>query len=297
MEFLRTPEERFANLPGYPFAPHYLDWKSLRMHFLDEGRGAPVLMLHGEPTWSYLYRKMVPPLVAAGYRAIAPDYIGFGKSDKVTDDNWYVAERHVESIRALIESLDLSDITLVVADWGGPIGLRQAIDMPERFRRLVILNTSLHHEGTRATEGLLKWREFAISRRDLPCGKTVRRSLRTEGHDLDAVEAAYEAPFPEEKFKAGPRRFPWFLPFVQPEEGNAADQNRCFEALKGWTKPVNVIFSDGDVVFPVAWGKKWAGLIPGATFDVISGPGHFLQEERGQEIAARMLHYMGRPGS
>src|SRR5579859_4352314 len=122
MEKLRTPDERFANLPGYPFAPHYHDWEALRMHYVDEGRGAPVLMLHGEPTWSYLYRKMIPPLVAAGYRAIAPDFIGFGRSDKVVDDNWYVIERHVEAIRSVIEALDLRDITLVVQDWGGPIG-------------------------------------------------------------------------------------------------------------------------------------------------------------------------------
>jgi len=148
MNVLRTPEDRFAFLPDYPFTPQYHIWQGLRMHYVDEGSGAPVLLLHGEPTWSYLYRKMIPLLTAAGYRAIAPDYIGFVKSDKVEDDNWYVIERHVEAIRSLIETLDLQQITLVVQDWGGPIGLRQAVDMPERFRRLVILNTWLYQEGS-----------------------------------------------------------------------------------------------------------------------------------------------------
>ncbi|MBI3695936.1 MAG: alpha/beta fold hydrolase [Acidobacteria bacterium] len=227
----RTPEERFATLPGYPFAPHYLDWQGLRMHYVDEGAGKPVLLLHGEPTWSYLYRKMIPLLAAAGYRPIAPDYIGFGKSDKVTEDGWYTIERHIQSIRWLIESLDLRDITLVVHDWGGPIGLRQAVDIPERFERLVILNTWLHREGAQVSEDLRKWREYALGRSDLPCGKVVARSLRRPGQDLAAVEAAYEAPFPDAASKAGPRRFPWCLPFAQPVEGNAEDQARCAQAL------------------------------------------------------------------
>jgi haloalkane dehalogenase len=292
METLRTPDERFADLPGYPFAPHYREWQGLRMHYVDEGRGTPVLMLHGEPTWSYLYRKMIPPLVAAGYRAVAPDFIGFGRSDKVMDDNWYVIERHVEAVRSLIETLDLREITLVVQDWGGPIGLRQAVDMPSRFRRLVILNTWLHQTGSQPGEGLLKWREYALSKHDMPCGRVVQRSLVTGGHDLAAVEAAYDAPFPDAQHKAGPRRFPWCLPFVQPVEGNAADQQRCFDALQQWRGPVNIIFSDHDPVFSVGAGRKWAGLIPGATFDIIEGPGHFLQEERGGEIAQKMLAYM-----
>lgn len=294
LNVFRTPEERFHNLPDYPFAPHFLEWRGLRMHYVDEGAGAPVLMLHGEPTWSYLYRKMIPPLVAAGVRCIAPDYIGFGKSDKVTDDNWYVIERHVESIRALIETLDLCDITVVAQDWGGPIGLRQAVDLPERFARLVILNTWLHREGYRPSEALLNWRAFALSRPDIPCGKIVARSLRTSGHDLDAIQAAYDAPFPDVASKAGARRFPWLLPFVQPAEGNAADQIRCFEALQRWHKPAHIIFSDSDVIFPAEWGRKWAAQIPGATFDIIQGPGHFLQEERGEEIAAKILERMAR---
>ena len=292
MTTLRTPEERFNGLPGYNFVPHYLDWNGLRMHYVDEGAGKPVLMLHGEPTWSYLYRKMIPPLAGAGFRCVAPDYIGFGKSDKVAEDDWYAIERHAESIRHLILALDLREITIVVQDWGGPIGLRQAVDMPDRFARLVILNTWLHHEGSKPSEGLHKWREYALSKHDLPAGKIVARSLRTEGHDLAAVEAAYEAPFPDASYKAGIRRFPWCIPFFQPAEGNAADQHRCSEALKRWVGPVNVMFSDQDAVFPLAAGRKWASIIPGATFDAIEGPGHFLQEERGEAIAEKMLGYM-----
>jgi haloalkane dehalogenase len=292
MNILRTPEDRFAFLPDYPFAPQYHHWQGLRMHYVDEGAGAPVLMLHGEPTWSYLYRKMIPLASSAGFRAIAPDYIGFGKSEKVEEDSWYVIERHVESIRSLIETLDLHDITLVVQDWGGPIGLRQAVDMPERFRRLVILNTWLYQEGSTPSEGMLNWRAYAMSQHDLPCGRVIRRSLVTTGHDLDGVETAYDAPFPDARYKAGPRRFPWCLPYAQPDEGNAADQQRCFEALQEWRGPVHIMFSDHDPVFPPAAGQKWAKLIPGATFDVIEGPGHFLQEERGEEIAKKMLGYM-----
>jgi len=179
LNIFRTPDERFHNLPGYPYGPHFLDWRGLRMHYVDEGAGAPVLMLHGEPTWSYLYRKMIPPLVAAGVRCIAPDYIGFGKSDKVTDDSWYVIERHMESIRALIGTLDLWDITIVAQDWGGPIGLRQAVDLPECFARLVILNTWLHQEGYRPSEGL-----ELESVRAQPAGHTVREDRRPQSTHL-----------------------------------------------------------------------------------------------------------------
>ena len=161
--------------------------------------------------------------------------------------------------------------------------------MPERFERLVILNTWLHREGAQVPEDLRKWREYALSRWDLPCGKVVARSLRRPGQDLAAVEAAYDAPFPDAAAKAGARRFPWCLPFAQPVEGNAQDQARCALALEAWTKPAHVIFSDADVIFPAELGRRWAARIPGATFDTIPGAGHFLQEEAGEEIAAKIL--------
>jgi haloalkane dehalogenase len=297
VEVLRTPDERFDALEGYPFAPHYLDWEGLRLHYVDEGAGPPVLLLHGEPTWSYLYREIIPPLVAAGFRCIAPDYVGFGKSDKVVEDDWYVIERHVESVRSLIERLDLRDITLVVHDWGGPIGLRQVADMPERFSRLVILNTWLHHEGYTYSDGIRRWRQWATAFEpgtgDLPCGFVVvdMNRLPLEPEEAGHVRAAYDAPFPDARYKAGVRRFPWCIPFAQPVEGNAADQGRCFEALKSWSKPAHFIFGDRDQVFTTGWEREWAATIAGATVDTVPGP-HFPQEESGPRIAELMLGYM-----
>jgi len=305
VEVLRTPDERFDGLVGYPFAPHYLDWQGLRMHYADEGAGPPVLLLHGEPTWSYLYREIIPPLVAAGFRCIAPDYVGFGKSDKVVEDGWYVIERHIESVRFLIESLDLREATLVVHDWGGPIGLRQAADMPERFSRLVILNTWLHHEGYAYSEGIRRWRQWATAFEpgtgDLPAGFVVvdMNRLPLDPERADQVRAAYDAPFPDARHKAGVRRFPWCIPFGQPIEGNAADQQRCFEALTSWSKPAHFIFGDRDQVFTTEWEREWAATIAGATVDTVPGP-HFPQEESGPRIAELMLGYMrqaARPGS
>jgi len=293
--YSRTPDERFAGLSRYDFAPHYFDWNGLRIHYLDEGASdaRPILLLHGEPTWSYLYRGVIPPLRAAGYRCIAPDFIGFGKSDKVTDDNWYVIERHIESLAALIEHLDLQGAVLVCQDWGGPIGLRQPVDHPERFDALVILNTWLHHEGYEYTEMIQRWRAASQDSKalggDMPAGQVVALALRRPGHDVDAVRAGYDAPFTDAASKAGARRFPWCLPFVQPEEGNAADQQRCYDALTRWNKPAHLIFGDADGIFTYEWAEKWAAAIPGATHERIEGAGHFVQEEAPDELAAAIL--------
>jgi haloalkane dehalogenase len=296
VKVVRTPEDRFAGLADYPFPPRYQHWRGLRMHYVDEGEGPPVLLLHGEPTWSYLYRAMIPPLVAGGYRCIAPDYVGFGKSDKVLDDEWYVIERHVESVRALIEALDLTGVTLVVHDWGGPIGLRQAVDMPERFARLVILNTWLHHHGFVYTEMIRRWRAYAAKfppgTGDLPAGDIVARWPNVDEARRAAMKAAYDAPYPDAASKAGARRFPWCIPVGEPEAGNAADQARCFEALKRWPRRAHLIFGDRDEIFTPAWAREWAGQIPGATVETVPGP-HHVPEESGPEIARRMLGYMG----
>jgi haloalkane dehalogenase len=295
----RTPDERFAGLADYPFRPCYQYWRGLRMHFVDEGDGAPILLLHGEPTWSYMYRSMIPPLVQAGFRCIAPDYIGFGKSDKVLDDGWYVIERHVESIRSLIEALDLRGATLVVHDWGGPIGLRQVVDMPERWSRLVILNTWLHHHGFRYTDTIRRWRDYALrfapGTGDMPTGDIVARWPRIDERRRSAVKAAYDAPYPDATSKAGARRFPWCLPFAEPVAGNAADQARCFEALRQWRRPAHFIFGDRDEIFTGDWARAWATEIPGATVDLVPGP-HHVPEESGREIAARMLRYLAASG-
>jgi haloalkane dehalogenase len=279
-KFVRTPEERFANLPDYPFAAHYFEWQGLRMHYLDEGSGPPIVLLHGQPTYSYLYRKFIPPLVAAGFRCIAPDYIGFGKSDKVVDDNWYSVQKHSDSIRALlIGKLDLRDMTLVVHDWGGPVGLPLAVEMPKRFSRLFIFNTWLHHEGFDFS-GMKRYRDFAVT---FPPG--------TGNIPIMNNIPAYVAPFPDSSYKAGPRRFPYSHPYAQPELGNRVVQERTFTALESWPKPCHIIFSDRDTVFTVAWGKHWATLIPGATFDTVPGQ-HYPQENSPKEMVALMLKHL-----
>jgi haloalkane dehalogenase len=295
---LRTPDERFA-LPGFAFRPHYLDWNGLRVHYLDEGPrdGRPLLLLHGEPTWSYLYAGVIPALVAEGFRCIAPDHVGFGRSDKVAADSWYVLERHVECCAHAIRSLGLRDAVLVVQDWGGPIGLRQAVDTPERFARIVVLNTWLHHEGFDYSPAIRGWRAAATDPAklggDMPCGRIVAGTLQRPGHDLAAVQAAYDAPFPDARYKAGPRRFPWCLPFAEPEAGNAADQQRCFEALPRLGKPVHFVFGDADPIFPFEWAERWARGVPGASLDRIAGAGHFVQQDAPADLAAALLRRIG----
>lgn len=302
----RTPDAAFADLADFPWAPHYLEWDGLRTHYVDEGpRDAPVaLLVHGEPTWSYLYRKMIPPLLAAGYRCVAPDHIGFGRSDKVTEDTWYVVDRHIDRLAGLIERLDLRRITMVVQDWGGPIGLINAVAMPERIDRLAILNTWLHHDGHEYTPAIRAWRDAATSRHwlawmrhDLPCGAIVRRATVRRPADPDAIERAYEAPYGGNiAAKAGARRFPWCIPFAEPEAGAADRHAAAFAALKSWPKPVHVIFGADDPIFPPSWGRQWADMIPGATFDVIEKAGHFCQEDGGAEIAARLLECVRETG-
>ena len=304
-EFIRTPDSAFEGLPDFHFQPHYLEWDGLRTHYLDEGpRDGPVaLLLHGEPTWSYLYRRMIPPLVAAGFRCIAPDHIGFGRSDKVVDDQWYVIDRHVDRLAGLIERLDLKDVTVFVQDWGGPIGLINAAETPERFARLVILNTWLHHEGYEYSPAIQLWRAsitnplwLAWLEGNIPVGAIVRRALAVTPADPEAIKSAYEAPFPEgARAKAGTRRFPWCIPMAEPEAGAAMRQTAAFEALKDWHKPAHVIFGTQDPIFTAHWGERWASLIPGATFETVHG-GHFVQEDAGEEIVARVLGHIQAAG-
>ena len=242
---------------------------------------------------------MIPPLLAAGYRCVVPDHIGFGRSDKVTDDKWYVIERHTERLCNFIKKLDLTNITVVVQDWGGPIGLINATNMPKRFSRLVILNTWLHHEGYVYSRGIRAWRDAATNphwlartQHDLPCGTIVRRSAIRPVADIAALEHAYEAPFEgSKKAKAGARRFPWCIPYAEPEAGAAVQQAKAFDALKIWSGPVNVIFGADDPIFTPEWGKTWSQTIPGATFDVVERAGHFCQEDAGKEIAACLISH------
>ncbi len=290
---IRTPDARFENLKGYPYAPHYVEVDGLRMHYVDEGRATrgTFLLLHGEPSWSYLYRNVIPVLTRAGYRAIAPDMIGFGKSDKVTDENWYTIEAHVRQLRGFIEALDLRDVTLVVQDWGGPYGLINATDMPDRFARLVILNTWLHHEGYQYTQALRDWnaRSQAVDFSKINGGAWAARSP----DPVETLSAAYSAPFHSPESQVGARRWPWMLPFKNPIEGGAERQARAYAALASWKKPAHVIFGDQDQVFNIEWGRQFAAHIPGATFDVIPGAGHMVQEV-GAPLAELILARIGR---
>ncbi|MGH2817726.1 MAG: haloalkane dehalogenase [Actinomycetota bacterium] len=296
-DVVRTPEERFVGLDGYAFEPSYLDLTGdldgLRLHFVDEGEGEPILLLHGEPTWAYLYRKMIPSLSKAG-RVIAPDYIGFGRSDKVTEIGWYSYDRHVDSIVQLIDALDLTGITIVVQDWGGPIGLRCAVENADRFARLVILNTGIFRPGPQwPNEGFLQWRNFAERNPDLPVGFVLQGATTTELSD--STIAAYEAPFPTASSKAGAAAFPLIVPLSEGDPG-AKKMAEVSEALARWEKPALVAFSDSDPVFPLRAGEKMAERIPGAGPCVpIEGASHFLQEDKGEVIAGAILTFLGTP--
>ena len=294
VDVFRTPDDRFAGLPGYSFEPHYLDLSGelagLRMHYVDEGDGDPIVMLHGEPTWSYLYRKMIPPLAEIG-RAIAPDLVGFGRSDKPTEVDWYTYDRHVDAVVQLIEGLDLKDITLVVQDWGGPIGLRIAVEHPDHFARLVILNTGVFRVGPNwPTPGFAAWREFAVSNPDLPVGFVIQGATTTQLPD--DVVAAYEAPFPNVESKAGAAAFPLLVPLTADDPG-AATMAEVRNAVEQWDKPTLVAFSDSDPVFPQRAGERLAERIPGAgPFVPIEGAAHFLQEDKGEVIAGHIVEFL-----
>jgi haloalkane dehalogenase len=293
MDVFRTPDARFLKLPGYDFKPHYVEIDGMRMHHLDEGHGDPILLLHGEPDWSYLYRKMIPSLAGA-FRVIAPDYFGFGRSDKPTEIGWYTYDRHTESIKSLITKLDLHGITVVVQDWGGPIGLRVATEMRDRFARLVVLNTGLMSPGRGwPTEGFMNWRNFAERvGLDMPVGKVMQSSSVTE---LDeATLAAYEAPFPTRESKAGVAAFPLLVPIHEGDPG-AAEMQRVREVLGTWEIPALVMFSDQDPVFRPEVGERFAKFLPGShdVMDRVEGAGHMLQEDKGEEIAYRILDWVG----
>ena len=289
MEAYRTPDERFDGLPGYAFDPHYVEEDGLRMHYVDEGAGDSVLLLHGEPTWAFLYRKMIPTLVTVA-RVVAPDYFGFGRSDKPTRIEDYSYDFHYGSIERLAEELDLQDVTVVVQDWGGPIGLRLAVEHPERVARLVILNTGIG-AGRAPSEEWLRFRAFV--RRvgtNLVPGQLVRSSCVTEV--ADDVAEAYNAPFPTPDAKAGVLAFPELVP-TETDHPSAATMLEVRDALSRWERPALVLFSDSDPIFTPAAAERMAARIPGAgPAEIVTGAGHFLQEERGEEIAARIVRFL-----
>ena len=289
MEAFRTPEARFDGLPGYAFEPRYLEQDGLRMHYVEEGSGAPVLLLHGEPTWAFLYRKLIPPIAAAG-RVVAPDYFGFGRSDKPTRLDDYSYDFHYESIEHLAVELDLRDATLVVQDWGGPIGLRLAAERPDLVGRLVILNTGVG-AGRAPSPEWLRFREFM--RRvgsELVPGELIRMSAVTELAD-DVIDA-YNAPFPAPESKAGVLAFPELVP-TELDHPSAAKMLEVAAALERWERPALVLFSDSDPIFTPAAAERLASRIPGAgPAEILVGAGHFLQEEQGAEIAERIVRFL-----
>ncbi len=291
MELLRTPDERFANLPGYPFEPHYaevpdLDGGTLRMHYLDEGpRDAPVvLMLHGEPSWSYLYRKMIPVLVDAGLRAVAPDLVGFGRSDKPAAREDYTYQRHVDWLSAWLAAVDPQPLTLVCQDWGGLLGLRLVAADPERFRRIVAANTFLPTGDHAVSEGFHNWKRFSQEIETFPTGRIINGGCVTALPE--DVIAAYDAPFPDESYKEGARQFPTLVP-VTPDDPSTAPYRAAWQVLETFDRPFLCAFSDQD---PVTGGsdRYFRERIPGArgqAHTTIAGGGHFLQEDRGPELA------------
>ena len=292
MDALRTPDERFADLPGFPFAPHYVEVAdgeggSLRVHHLDEGpAGAPVvLLLHGEPSWSYLYRTMIPVLADAGLRCIAPDLVGFGRSDKPTRQSDYSYARHVEWMReALFDHLDLTGVTLVGQDWGGLIGLRLVAEHPDRFARVVAANTGLPTGDRPLTDAFLAWQKFSQESPSFPIGRIIAGGCAVT--PTDEVVAAYDAPFPDDAYTAGARIFPSLVP-TSPADPAAAANEAAWAVLAAFEKPFLTAFSDGD---PITGGGHaiFQRTVPGAQgqpHTTIEGGGHFLQEDRGPELA------------
>lgn len=284
---IRTPDELLEGLPDFPFRSHFREVDGLRLAHLDEGDGPPVVFFHGEPTWSFLWRHVIPPVVGAGFRAVAPDMAGFGRSDKPVDVDWYTYDRHVELLAALIEELDLRDATFVVHDWGGPIGLRLAVEHPDRVARLVVLDTGVFTGHQRMTDAWMAFKEFVARTEDVPVGLLVRSGCKRDPGD--AVIAAYEAPFPNAAAKAGVRAFPMILPLA-PDAPGAETGQRVLAALRELQRPSLVIWGESDPVLPLRVGERMAEII-GATVEPVDAS-HFLQEDVGPQIGRRIAAWL-----
>ncbi|UJA20810.1 alpha/beta fold hydrolase [Thermoleophilia bacterium SCSIO 60948] len=289
----RTPDERFAALPGFDHEPIYEQIDGLRMARVESGEGAPVLFLHGEPTWSYLWRDVIGPVAEAGHRCICPDLIGFGRSDKPTDVGWYSFERHFRFVEALVERLDLTDATVVVHDWGGPIGLRLAAEHPERISRIVAMDTGLFTGEQAMSDAWFQFRNFVERTEDLPISLLVRNAT-ARGID-DEVAAAFDAPFPNPESKAGARAFPLILP-TAPDAPGAAEGRATRDALRDDDRPKLAIWADSDPIIPFEVGERFAASLGAEGPVKIERASHFLQLDAGEEIGRRVADWLGRSG-
>lgn len=288
-DVFRTPDERFGDLPNFPYQPVYYEVDGLRLAVIDEGDGDPVVLFHGEPTWSFLWRKVMPPLLEAGFRCVAPDYAGFGRSDKPTDAAWYTYDRHVDLMARLFTGFELRHATAVVHDWGGPIGLRLAVEHPGWFARLVIMETGPFTGHQRMSEDWIRFRDFVARTEDLPVGLLVRRGCATDPGD--EVAAAYDAPFPTVASKAGARAFPAILP-TTPDAPGAAAGRAVASALAADDRPGLVLWGGDDPILPAAMGEQVAAALGYPPPIVIPGASHFLQEDAGPEIGAIIADWL-----
>jgi len=292
VEVFRTPDDRFANLPDFPWEPKYHDWDGLRLAYLDEGEGRPIVLFHGEPSWSFLYRKVIAVLLEKGYRCVALDLPGFGRSDKPTDIGWYTYDHHTAAALSVVEALDLQDAIFVVQDWGGPLGLRiGALEAPERVARFVAMDTGLFTGRQHMSHGWHAFRDFVERTDDLPIGMLIQNACAT---DVPAeVIAAYEAPFPSVESKAGARAFPLILP-LSPSDPGAAEGQATADALRSDPRPVLLMWADSDPALPLeSAGRTVQTLFPTAeALTVIHDAGHFLQEDQGHEIGALIADWL-----
>lgn len=292
-KILRTPEERFAHLSDFPYAPHYTEVGGLRIACIDEGpRAAPVvLLMHGEPSWSYLYRKMIPVLLEAGYRVVAPDLVGFGRSDKPAGKADYSYLHHVQWMTAWLAAVDLRQVTLFCQDWGSLIGLRMVVEAPDRFDRIVLANGGLPTGTTETPKAFKIWRAFASYSPWFPIGRIVSSGC-AQGLTPQQV-AAYDAPFPSQRYKVAARLFPGFVP-TTPDDPERHNNERAWEFFKRWDKPFLTLFSSRD---PITRGghKVWQQCVPGAQGQphaITRGAGHFLQEDKGAEVAQAIASFI-----
>jgi haloalkane dehalogenase len=287
---IRTPDVLLDGLEGFEWAPSFRDWDGLRLAHVDLGSGRPVVMLHGEPTWSYLWRKVAPPVLEAGHRVILPDLPGFGRSDKPMDERWYSYDRHTAAIGALLEELDVRDATFVLHDWGGPIGLRLAVEHAERVSRLVLMDTGIFTGEHGMSEAWHRFADFVERVDELPVGFIVRRGCAVDPGD--EVAAAYDAPFPSEASKAGARAFPKLIPQAVDDPGASVGRD-VLAALREDRRDVLLLWGEEDHPLPVAAGERFAAELGRPAPRRIAGAGHFLQEDRGAEIGAMIADWLG----